>query len=361
MRVLSKDLKQGLGLLKTYAVGQGHRNPRVTISATGTLGQARLEINDYNAGAAFYALECGGQGLAAHSVELAAFAATLNVTGRETVEITADGETLTLERSGFSYTLEASPVSLAEPLGVEWTPAQRIDLAAWNLIGAVAGTDQARPVLTAVYLAGDGSELAATDSYRLRVLSLRSPVSGVPSAGALIPAEAIRLGVKALKDTETPAMLSLSARHYRLETGPLTVSGSLIDGTYPNYRQLLGSLPESFAQANVAELASGLKLIIAANKAGKTSAPAVMRFSDREITITGAGVTFGLGTSSGYVGGIAFNPGYLLELANAVAVDDAQALLGLMDHLKPMTVTHGARGEYVSLLMPVRIPETVTV
>lgn len=358
MRALSKDLKQGLALLKTYAASQGQRNPQVTIS--GENGRARLEVNNYVAGAAFYMTDnCDGLNLAPHSVELAALAATLNITGRETVEITADGENLTLERSGFSYTLQASPVALAEPLAVEWTLAQPIDLAAWNLIGAVAGTDEARPVLTACYLSPDGSELAATDSYRLRVLSLRAPFSGVPADGALIPAAAVRLSVKALKADYEPATLSLSARYYRLETGPLTVYGSLIDGAYPDYRQLLGSLPESFAQANVSELATGLRLIIAANKAGKGSAPAVLQFSDREITVSGAGVTFGLGTSSDYAGGIAFNPGYLLELANTVAVDDPQALLGLIDHLKPMTVKHGTRGEYVSLLMPTRVDHAV--
>ena len=51
---------------------------------------------------------------------------------------------------------------------------------------------------------------------------------------------------------------------------------------------------------------------------------------------------------------VAFNPTYLIEGVEAVAGDEV--LLETVDALKPATVKSTERGDYLYLLMPVRVP-----
>ena len=105
-----------------------------------------------------------------------------------------------------------------------------------------ASRDETRPVLTGILVSASESELrmVATDSYRLSVkeTKLEEPLAG--SFEANVPARALQELTRIVQQTEA-ATLSVSVRTNQVifEAGGVVLSSRLIDGQFPNYRQLL--------------------------------------------------------------------------------------------------------------------------
>jgi DNA polymerase III subunit beta len=100
---------------------------------------------------------------------------------------------------------------------------------------------RARPILTGVLLAAesDGLRLVATDSYRLAVRDL----PGVSVLGAdqqvLVPSGAQRAPAHPRRREELT--LRLGERDATFEAGSTRLTTRLIEGEFPNYRQLIPS------------------------------------------------------------------------------------------------------------------------
>src|ERR671933_103257 len=105
-----------------------------------------------------------------------------------------------------------------------------------------ASRDETRPVLTGILVSASGDELrmVATDSYRLSVkeTSLEAPLAG--SFEANVPARALQELTRIVQH-EGAEQLSVAARANQVifEAGGAVLSSRLIDGQFPNYRQLL--------------------------------------------------------------------------------------------------------------------------
>ena len=103
-----------------------------------------------------------------------------------------------------------------------------------------ASTDDARAVLTGVLLAAedDGMRMVATDSYRLAVRDL--PDSEMLGEGQKVLVRAGRStscnGCSAARDE---LQVRLGARDAVFESGGTRLTTRLIEGEYPNYRNLL--------------------------------------------------------------------------------------------------------------------------
>src|ERR1700709_2573689 len=103
-----------------------------------------------------------------------------------------------------------------------------------------------RPVLTGVFVPAAGSEMTmvATDSYRLAVkrTELESELGGEIDAN--IPARALReLGRILSSEGVDEATVSLLPNQAIFKAGAITLTTRLIEGQFPNFRQLL---PESY-------------------------------------------------------------------------------------------------------------------
>ena len=103
-----------------------------------------------------------------------------------------------------------------------------------------ASTDEARPILTGVLLTAedDGLRMVATDSYRLAVRDL----PGVSVLGAdqkvLVPGRALN-ELQRLLGVGEELVLRLGEREATFEVGTTRLTTRLIEGEFPNYRQLI--------------------------------------------------------------------------------------------------------------------------
>jgi DNA polymerase III subunit beta len=221
-----------------------------------------------------------------------------------------------------------------------------------------ASTDDARAVLTGVLITAedDGVRMVATDSYRLAVRDL--PESEMLASGqkVLVPSRALNELQRVLGHAES-LQVRLGARDAVFEAGGTRLTTRLIEGEYPNYRNLLPSgYPNILTVGRDALLEALRRVKILAQDA----TPVRLHLGGETLTLKA--VTQDVGDAleeidASYDGAemtVAFNPDYLS--AGVDAIDAEEVTLSTMDPMKPAVIRAVGRDDYLYLLMPVRVP-----
>jgi DNA polymerase-3 subunit beta len=281
------------------------------------------------------------------------------------VEIDLDGGdggemSISAGRSQFSVrplALDDYPAQ-TEPTGEAVTlPAEMMSEALGQVVVA-ASTDDARAVLTGVLLASedDGVRMVATDSYRLAVRDL--PDSSVLGSGqkVLIPNRALKELQRLMGDVEE-LTVRFGEREATFEAGSTRLSTRLIEGEFPNYRNLL---PSSYPNLLTVSKASMVEAIRRVKILAQDSTPVRLTLGGDTVQLTA--ITQDVGNAAeeidaSYDGAemtVAFNPDYLAAGIDAIDADDVT--LATMDPMKPAVLRGAGQDDYLYLLMPVRVP-----
>ncbi len=276
------------------------------------------------------------------------------------VELGDDEMSISAGRSQFSVrplSLDDYP-SQPEPAADAVTlPAEAMADALRQVVRA-ASTDDARAVLTGVLLASDddGLRMVATDSYRLAVRDL--PETDVLASGqkVLIPGRALTELQRLLGDVEE-LQVRLGEREATFEAAGTRLSTRLIEGEFPNYRNLL---PSSYPNLLTVGKAAMLEAIRRVKILAQDSTPVRLTLGGGTVQLTA--ITQDVGNAveevdANYDGTemtVAFNPDYLAAGIDAIDSDDVT--LATMDPMKPAVLRGVGRDDYLYLLMPVRVP-----
>jgi DNA polymerase-3 subunit beta len=219
-------------------------------------------------------------------------------------------------------------------------------------VSVAASTDDARPILTGVFFEKDDDSLrmVATDSYRLAVRKL----TGVSAQHGLVPVRALRELGRSIGAPKVEVAIGERAASFRSDRGSLDVR--LIEGTFPNYRQLL---PES----HQGRLSVSREALLEA--VGRASLVAEDHIPLR-LTMTSGGLDLAVqrqevGGESEHIDGeyqgdeitIAFNPRYMSD--GLSAINDDTVYIDVVDALKPGLLRGAASDNFLYLLMPVRL------
>ena len=151
--------------------------------------------------------------------------------------------------------------------------------------------------------------------------------------------------------------LRLGDRDATFEVGNTQLSTRLIEGEFPNYRQLI---PPSHPNALTVERDALLEAIRRVKILAKDATPVRLQMGGDTLRITA--ITQDVGnaseeldaTYSGVELTIAFNPDYLVAGIEACAGD--AVTLSTLDALKPAVLRGVGLDDYLYLLMPVRVP-----
>ncbi len=127
-------------------------------------------------------------------------------------------------------------------------------------VAFAASSDEARPVLMGVLVQVDKDKLtmAAADGFRLSVrkavLSASSPVS----LSAIVPAQALKELARVATDSEEPIYMVLPKGRGQVvfRVKDVEVVSQLIDGTFPDYQQII---PRSYKSRTLVSTSSLLK------------------------------------------------------------------------------------------------------
>ncbi len=228
-----------------------------------------------------------------------------------------------------------------------------------NKVSGSASRDETRPVLTGILVSASGSEvrMVATDSYRLSVkeTALETPLSAGFEVN--VPARALQELARLAAHAEDE-QLTISVRQNQVvfALGEAVLSSRLIDGQFPNYRQLL---PEAFehelriAGPELREVVRRISLLAQKN------APLRLSFAPGELTVSAQTPDIGEARESMPVNfqgeplEIGFNPEFLRDGLDAI--EDADVLVKLISPLRPGLLESGDGSGFVYLIMPIRL------
>jgi DNA polymerase-3 subunit beta len=236
-----------------------------------------------------------------------------------------------------------------------------------------SSSDEAKQLLTGVHLrlAGEGLECAATDGHRLAVQRLDdalAPGTETPSAdgeepfAVTVPARSLRELERLLSGRPSDEPLSLFSERGQVVVlwADQVLTSRTLDGTYPNYRQLL---PESFNRRLVlnrrAFTASLERVAVLADQHNNvvkiSSDPQAGQVQIRaDAQDVGSGSEAVAAVIEGEAIEIAFNVRYLLEGLKAIAAD--QVVLQCNGPTTPAVLAPvGEDGNFTYLVMPVQI------
>jgi DNA polymerase-3 subunit beta len=294
------------------------------------------------------------------------------------VTIEAQGDKIEIGAARSRFSLRTFPVddfpSLPEPpQPATFLPAAGLASALRQVVRA-ASNDDARPLLTGVLIApeGNGVRLVATDSYRLAMRDIDGSDAFVDSSQILVPARALAelqrlsvLGISA-KDAGTSASegddgasigLSIGEHDVTFTAGEVKVSTRLLDGSYPDYRQLIPAEYPNRLHVGKDSLLDALRRVRLLVRDNTTPVRLSMRSGGVDLTVVSQEVGDASETVDADFDGseltIAFNPTYLIDGVEAVSGDEV--LLETVDATKPATVRAAEETNFRYLLMPVRV------
>jgi DNA polymerase III subunit beta len=222
-----------------------------------------------------------------------------------------------------------------------------------------ASRDETRPVLTGILVSASDRELrmVATDSYRL---SVKETALDAPLASGFevnVPARALQeLARVAGHSDDQELRISVRQNQILFELGGVILSSRLIDGQFPNYRQLL---PETFehelrlAGAELTDVVRRISLLAQKN------APLRLAFNPGELTISAQTPDIGEALESlpvSFQGDpleIGFNPEFLR--AGLEAIEEGDVVLKLISPLRPGLIESGDESRFRYLIMPIRL------
>jgi DNA polymerase III subunit beta len=237
-------------------------------------------------------------------------------------------------------------------------PAEAFISTALKVAGS-ASRDETRPVLTGILVSASERELrmVATDSYRLSVkeTTLEQPLASEFEVN--VPARALQeLARLTTHDEDEQLEVSVRQNQVLFTLGRIVLSSRLIDGQFPNYRQLL---PENFehelrlAGAELTEVVRRISLLAQKN------APLRLAFTTGELTVSAQTPDVGEALESMPVAfqgeplEIGFNPDFLR--AGLEAIEDGDVLLKLISPLRPGLIEAADESRFQYLIMPIRL------
>jgi len=228
-----------------------------------------------------------------------------------------------------------------------------------DLVAPAASRDDMRPVLTGVLVSAAGEEMTmvATDSYRLAVkrTGLESGIGGELEAN--IPARALReLGRIVASGGVEQVAVTLLPNQAVFRVGTVLLNTRLIDGQFPNFRQLL---PESFEHDVRLPRPELLEVVRRVSQLAQRNAPLRLSFAPGELKVSASTPDIGDAEEAmpaafeGEPLEIGFNPEFLRDGIESVEGDEV--MLRLISPLRPGLLQPVDNEDFRYLVMPIRL------
>jgi DNA polymerase-3 subunit beta len=226
-------------------------------------------------------------------------------------------------------------------------------------VARAASRDETRPVLTGILVSAGEQELrmAATDSYRLAVKDTQLEAPLARSFEANVPARALQELTRIVQHGSADRIaVSLRANQVVFEAAGVVLSSRLIDGQFPNVRQLLPEGYEHELTLSGAEIADVVRRI---SLLAQKNAPLRLSFAEGELTVSARTPDVGEARETvpvpfqGEPFEIGFNPEFLRD--GLEALESADVVLKLISPLRPGLIEAADGSGFQYLLMPIRL------
>lgn len=251
---------------------------------------------------------------------------------------------------------EDYPVMPAIAAGKTWSIAGKLLKTGLQQVVMAASNDEARPVLTGVFLHSHEGELymVATDSYRLAEKRLMKTDEDIK---LLIPATALSDLLRILGEFEGDVEVTHDDQQVLFKVGDIELVTRLIEGNYPDYRKLIPGEFASSAKLKRADLTNITKVssLFARESAGSVTIQ--LDADSSQVSIRSVASQLGENTSAASAevtneGTITLNSRYILDALHALGGEDVT--FSFNGKLEPTVLADPKAGDYLHLIMPLK-------
>lgn len=226
-------------------------------------------------------------------------------------------------------------------------------------VGKAVSRDETRAILTGVMVVIEGPSLkmVATDSYRLAVSEMILEKSPAEDIEVVVPGRALE-EVTRIASASDLVRLGTSENQIVFEFGETTFITRRIEGTFPNYRQLIPASADTTVTIATDEFTAAVKRV---SLMALHNTPLRLSVSQEDQTLSLSATTQDVGDASedlmvkveGADVEIAFNHAFLADGLASTSTDTLR--LEVQNALKPGLLKSQGDDEFMYLLMPVRL------
>jgi len=204
-------------------------------------------------------------------------------------------------------------------------------------------------------------QMVATNGHRLARMAMQTEASSAPSADFIVPPGALNQ-VERLFSDDDDLQVSKSGNHLGFRSGERAVFTRLIEGTYPNYEQVIPKDNDKEATVEKKALESAVRrmAVVASDQTHRIR----LKFEKDRVHLNVLTPDLGEGHDEfelSYDGEeleIGFNAAYLLEVLRYMPTDEIKITFKAPERaatLEPVVPEGDTPPDYLCLVMPLRL------
>jgi DNA polymerase-3 subunit beta len=199
--------------------------------------------------------------------------------------------------------------------------------------------------------------VVGTDGHRMAFIERRLPEIKVKEELKVIVPRKTTSELRKFLDAEGPATIQIGKNHILFRIGDVEFLARLIEGTYPNYRQVLPAANEKKLTLNREAMVKALRRVSVMSRERSNAVkaeiePGVLRLTSSNPDLGEASDEVAVQyTGESLV--VGFNARYLLDVLQAMSAENV--VFELQDQLSPTLLTEEGEESYKCVVMPMRI------
>lgn len=235
-------------------------------------------------------------------------------------------------------------------------------------VSIAASSDETRPALTGIFTKFEGEQItmASADGFRMAVRNSALARAVENNFSVLLPARAMQELARILPDDETEVEITTTANKSQalFKTDAINFTSSLIEGNFPNYKEII---PKEYGTRTLVNTAQLLKAVKVASYFAKDSGGNIIRVTVQpgqdltpgSLTMTANAAEVGDNRSEidatieGEQTQIAFNAKYLNEVLGVITT--SEVAIELRSPSNPGVIKPVGKDDYVHVIMPMHL------
>jgi DNA polymerase-3 subunit beta len=223
-------------------------------------------------------------------------------------------------------------------------------------------TEETRYYLNGIYVHEADNEgvkvlrAVATDGHRLARFEMPLPEGAVGMPGVIIPRKAVNELRKLAEEAADSIRISLSESKVRFSFDHIELTSKLIDGTFPNYSQVIPLNNDKIVEVNPKLFSKAIDRVSTISD-GKSRALKIA-LNGKTMTLSANSPDAGSATEDLEINGndnmeIGFNAKYLMDITSQIEGDGCRIVLA--DAQSPTIIQDTSDGSALYVLMPLRV------
>lgn len=226
-----------------------------------------------------------------------------------------------------------------------------------NEVVVASSNDVTRPALTGVYFNTFEKQLfaATTDGYRLAEKRFIDKVAS--DVFAIVPTTSLQEVLRSISDEVDEVEILFDESQVRFRFGEIEITSKLIEGTFPDYRQLIPKKSDIKVELNKSEFVRMTK--VAALFARESGGSVACEAKKEEGKFIVSAVASELGENDSYIeseisddGKVVLNSRFLMDALNVV--DEDKLSFAFSGKLAPVVIKNAKNSDYTHIIMPLK-------